>query len=177
MRLIFAAALTLAPLTTYAAGTAPSTLEPEPEVVECEVEGQVWNPETEICEVPEDSDQSDAFLLDSAQRLAYAGAYGTAQDILKGVDAQEASRTLALWGYTHRKMGNVDLGLAFYDKALQADPNNILARSYLGEAKINMGDYDGALVELAEIRARGGSGSRAESLLLQAMQGGGSYDS
>ena len=74
-------------------------------------------------------------------------------------------------------MGHIDVGLAFYDKALEADPNNILARSYLGEAKINMGDYDGALMQLAEIRARGGEGSRAETLLLKAMQGSATYDS
>ena len=175
MRLLLAAALTLTPLTAFAAGEAPSTPTPT-EDRQCD-DGQVWNPESKECEDAAESNQNDAYLLDSAQRYAYAGDYGDAQTVLKAVKSQDSSRTLALWGFTHRKMGHIDVGLAFYDKALEADPNNILARSYLGEAKINMGDYDGALMQLAEIRARGGEGSRAETLLLKAMQGSATYDS
>ena len=171
MRLIYAAALTLAPLSAFAAGSETST--PEPKVT-CE-DGQVWNEETETCEDPSESSQTDSFLLDSAQRYAYAGHYEDAQIVLSAVKDQTDSRTLTLWGFTHRKMGNVDLGLAFYDQALTKDPNNILARSYLGEAHVNLGDYDAALTQLAEIRARGGAGSRAETLLIKAMQGGTLY--
>jgi tetratricopeptide (TPR) repeat protein len=175
MKLVLAVALTLAPLTVFAAGEAPST--PEPTADEKCENGLVWNPETELCEEASESTQNDTYLLDSAQRYAYAGAYGDAQTVLRAVKSQDSSRTLALWGFTHRKMGQIEVGLSYYDQALDADPNNILARSYLGEAKVNMGDYDGALVQLAEIRARGGAGSRAEALLLQAMTGGSSYDS
>lgn len=175
MKLLLAAALTLAPMTAFAAGPEPTTPAPTAEE-ECE-NGLVWNPDTEMCEEAAESGQDDATLLDSAQRYAYAGNYGDAQTVLKAVKSQDASRTLALWGFTHRKMGHTDVGLAFYDKALAANPDNILARSYLGEAKITMGDYQGAREQLAEIRARGGAGSRAEKLLLRAMQVGSIYGS
>ena len=174
MKLVLAAALTLAPLTAFAAGTAPST--PEPTADEKCEDGLVWDKDTKECVEPAESTQNDAYLLDSAQRYAYAGDYGDAQKVLRAVNSQDASRTLALWGFTHRKMGNIEVGLSFYDRALEVDPNNILARSYLGEAKVNMGDYDGALLQLAEIRARGGEGSRAETLLLKAMAGSSTYD-
>lgn len=173
MKLLFAAALTLAPMIAFAAGPEPTYPAPTAEE-ECD-DGLVWNPDTEVCEEASESTQTDAYLLDSAQRYAYAGNYEDAQTVLKAVDDQSASRTLALWGFTHRKMGNTEVGLAFYDQALTVNPDNIVARSYLGEAKVNMGDYKGAREQLAEIRARGGSGSRAESLLLKALQGGSLY--
>ncbi len=33
-------------------------------------------------------------------------------------------------GYSHRKMGDVDVGIGFYKQALAIDPNNLNTREY-----------------------------------------------
>lgn len=149
----------------FAVGTDDSTKTPD-----C-ADGQVWNPDTELCETPKKDAHSDQLLHDNAQRYAYAGDYDAAQRILKAIKDQDNTRTLALWGFTHRKLGDVDLGLSFYKKALMADANNLEARAYLGEAYVEQGDFDAALHQLAEIKARGGTGSSAEKFLRNAILG------
>ena len=63
------------------------------------------------------------------------------------------------------------LGMTYYRKALQADENYILARSYMGQALIQQGDINGAKVQLVEIRDRGGEDTWAYRSLLQALNG------
>jgi cytochrome c-type biogenesis protein CcmH/NrfG len=45
----------------------------------------------------------------------------------------------SLLGFAHRKLGDFDRSLAFYDKALTLNPHNREALEYLGEAYLDMG--------------------------------------
>jgi Tfp pilus assembly protein PilF len=91
---------------------------------------------------------------------------------------QNPSDTLALtyYGFTHRKAGRVDLGMTYYQAALAADPDNFLARSYMGQGHAEAGEIVLAQAQLSEIRARGGRGTWAEWSLRQAIQTGSGYN-
>ena len=43
-------------------------------------------------------------------------------------------------GHAHRKLGNMELALSDYDKALKINPKHRGAHEYLGEAYLQMGD-------------------------------------
>ena len=62
--------------------------------------------------------------------------------------------------------------MAYYRAALKANPDNLLARSYMGEALAEMGKAELARAELSEIRARGGRGTWAEIALRLAIETG-----
>ena len=100
---------------------------------------------------------------------------GGAQDVLAAMSDQADDRVLTYLGFTHRKMGNVDLGMRFYNKALAKNPDNLLARSYLGQGLIEAGDTDAAVEQLREIIARGGKGSWSETSLRTALNTGVTY--
>jgi Flp pilus assembly protein TadD len=84
---------------------------------------------------------------------------------------QNDPRILNYLGYANRKAGRMELGMSYYRKALQADENYILARSYMGMALVEQGDIQGARVQLVEIRDRGGEGTWAYRALLQSLNG------
>lgn len=54
-------------------------------------------------------------------------------------------------GFVSRKMGRFDAALAYYDEALQIDPNHLGATEYLGELYIQMGDMNRARSQLARL--------------------------
>ncbi len=54
-------------------------------------------------------------------------------------------------GFVSRKMGRLDAALAYYDDALQLDPNHLGATEYLGELYIQMGDMNRARSQLARL--------------------------
>ncbi|MCY4334529.1 MAG: hypothetical protein OXC60_07615, partial [Litoreibacter sp.] len=56
--------------------------------------------------------------------------------------------------------------------ALEADADNLLARSYLGQGLVVVGDRAGAKLQLTEIRARGGRNTWAEFALKSAIATG-----
>jgi tetratricopeptide (TPR) repeat protein len=55
-------------------------------------------------------------------------------------------------GYSKRKLGNFDEGVAYYQQALAIDPNNADTREYLGEAYVETGRMDLAKAELASVQ-------------------------
>ncbi|MNT72789.1 hypothetical protein D3C72_2114230 [compost metagenome] len=61
--------------------------------------------------------------------------------------------------------------MQYYKRALQADENYILARSYMGQALIEQGQVEDARVQLVEIRDRGGEDTWAYRSLLQSLGG------
>ena len=69
-------------------------------------------------------------------------------------------------------MGNVDAGMRWYDAALAANRDNLLARSYMGQALLLQGDRIGAQAQLTEIRARGGRQTWPELALNMALRNG-----
>ncbi len=138
--------------------------------------GKVWDNEAQKCVKPEESGYTDEGLIGAVRELAYAGRPQDAQTVLAAVSDQEQDLVLTYWGFTHRKLGNIDLGMAFYEKALHQNPDNILARSYMGQAHVLAGDTELAQIQLDEIRARGGVGTWAEQSLEAALKTGRTFN-
>ncbi|UWQ81185.1 tetratricopeptide repeat protein [Leisingera sp. S132] len=136
---------------------------------------RVWDEEKKRCVRPRKSSLNQEGLLDAVRELAYAGRQEDAQAVLSALADQNDSMVLTYWGFTHRKLGNQDLAQAYYDQALAQDPDNILARSYMGQGFVEQGNYGAALAQWKEIRARGGDGSWAEASLRSALETGTSY--
>jgi Tfp pilus assembly protein PilF len=121
---------------------------------------------------PEDSTNDDSARLDDVRELAYAGYYQTALDVLDTLENPQSPLALTYYGFAHRKAGRVDLGMAYYNAALAADPDNLLARSYMGQGHVASGDLVMAQAQLTEIRMRGGRETWAEASLMQAIATG-----
>ena len=54
-------------------------------------------------------------------------------------------------GYSKRKLGKVDEGIAYYHQALAINPNNLNTREYLGEGYVAAGRTDLALDQLSKL--------------------------
>ncbi|TDK51275.1 tetratricopeptide repeat protein [Antarcticimicrobium luteum] len=181
--LVLTAALNLAlilalPGLAGAAGMGGSdTTPPKPTETTEQCEGvQVWDPETKTCVDPKDSALDADTLYRAVRELAYAGRYTDAQGVLRAMPDQTEDRVLTYWGFTHRKMGHRVLARSFYRQAIAANPDNLLARSYLGQGLVADGDTDAAIAQWREIKARGGAGSWAEASLRQAIRTGLTYN-
>lgn len=157
--LILALALLL-PLSAFAAGTSDETEKPDvtETSMECE-EGTVFDEDTKECVEAESSFLDDDDRYQAVRELAYAGKINHAQMVLAAMTNQNDPRALTYYGFTHRKQGNLALANSYYERAIEADPNNLLARSYMAQGMVEAGDLEGARLQLAEIHARGGAGS------------------
>jgi tetratricopeptide (TPR) repeat protein len=161
--------LALFPMAAFAVGS-DTDMPPKPsETTTTCTEGLVWDLATQSCMTPEASTNDDSARLDDVRELAYQGYYQAALDVLDTMENPQSSMALTYYGFTHRKAGRVDLGMTYYDAALAADPDNILARSYMGQGFVAGGDLGLAQVQLTEIRMRGGRGTWAEAALQQAI--------
>jgi len=134
-------------------------------------DGKVWDAKRKECVVPKKNSFNDDDLYKAAREFAYAGQYDNALTVLRLANNQNDPRILNYLGYANRKAGRMELGMSYYRKALQADENYILARSYMGQALVEQGDVQGARVQLVEIRDRGGEQTWAYRSLLQALNG------
>lgn len=174
MSSIFAGALIVGPLAApvlAAGGDGNSAPKPTQTTKECK-KNKVWSEKKKRCVNPENSGLSDDILYDAVRELAHAGRLEAAQGALTAMRVQNDDRVQTYWGFTHRKLGNIALGMMFYDRALTANPDNLLARSYLGQAHVQAGNLKLARAQLSEIRARGGTDSWAETSLASAIQTG-----
>ena len=171
------ATLTLAlfPMAAFAAGSDTSTPPTPSETTTVCEEGLVWDLATETCLPPEESTNEDSARLNDVRELAYEGYLQAALDVLETMENQTDTMTLTYYGFVYRSQGDMDRGMGFYQAALQADPDNILARSYMGQGYVSMGEMQLARAELSEIRKRGGRGTWAEFSLHQAIGSGVTY--
>jgi tetratricopeptide (TPR) repeat protein len=99
---------------------------------------------------------SDEDLYLQGVALAKDGHYDWALELLTSISDQNDPRVLNYIGYSHRKAGRIETGVAFYRKALRINPDFVLAREYLGEGYVAAGRIDLAQVELSEIGKRCG---------------------
>ena len=187
MLLSFCAAVSLTVFSTARAADSDTTTPPvATETTTTCTDGKIWNEEKKECVAPEDMKPAEATpteeqkkseieidnkLYEAAREFAYAGQYENALRALRAASNQEDPRILNYLGYNTRKLGNMELGMSFYKRALQKDENYILARSYMGQALIEQGDIEGARVQLVEIRDRGGENTWAYRALLQSLGG------
>jgi len=170
-RILLAAALAL-PTAAFAVG-GDSSLPPTPtETTETCTDGQIWSPEAGACVDAQESRLDDDTLYGAAREFAYAGQYDHALTALAAMSTPMDDRVLTYKGFTHRRMGDVALGMAYYRQALEQNPDNLLARSYMGMGLVEDGQPAAARAQLTEIRARGGRGTWAEVALRLAIQGG-----
>jgi tetratricopeptide (TPR) repeat protein len=138
-------------------------------------DGKVWHKETKSCLDAKSDLLTDHIRYDAVRELAYAGRYAQAQTVLAAMSDQKDTLVLTYYGFTNRKAGNIELGMSYYKEALAADPNNLLARSYMGQGLVESGDKIGAKMQLAEIRKRGGEGRWPEVSLARAIESGVGY--
>jgi Flp pilus assembly protein TadD len=173
--LIFTTAL-LFPFAAFAAGTSDdSPPQPTETSTSCK-NGQVWDKKTESCVDAKESRIDDDTRYQAARELAYAGRYDDALNVLAAMSDQTESRVLTYYGFTHRKAGRAELGMQYYQQALAADPDNLLARSYMGQGLVEAGNVKAARVQLAEIVARSDGSSWPEMSLRQAIKTGRTYN-
>lgn len=165
-------ALALLPVAAFGAGSSdPEPPKPSETTEVCE-DGQVWDIATQSCMAPEDSTNDDQARLNDVRELAYAGQYAAALDVLDTLENPQSPLALTYYGFAHRKAGQLDRGMAYYQAALTADPDNHLARSYMGQGHVAAGQVVLAQAQLTEIRMRGGRGTWAEASLAEAIATG-----
>jgi tetratricopeptide (TPR) repeat protein len=95
---------------------------------------------------------NDETLYNQGRMLALAGHYRPAIDTLGAVGNQTAN-VLTMIGYSTRKMGDVEGGIAIYYKALALDPKNLSTHEYLGEGYLAAGRVDLAELELDTLQS------------------------
>jgi tetratricopeptide (TPR) repeat protein len=118
--------------------------------------GEIYNSHSSKCQTSS-SGLDNKELYTQGRDLALAGRYDEALTALKAVTNDKDAMVLTMLGYTARKMGNYDDGLAYYQRALVIEPNNVNTHEYLGEAYAEKGKLDLAKAELEKISAACGS--------------------
>ncbi|MEL6958528.1 MAG: tetratricopeptide repeat protein [Pseudomonadota bacterium] len=166
-----AAVLALMPMAVFAAGSGSSNPpSPSQTTTQC-ADGLVFDTATQTCMTPDQSTNDDNAMMEIVRELAYFDRLADARMVLDQLDPSD-SMVQTYYGFTARKMGDVEGGMAYYQAALAIDPDNILARSYMGQGLVEMGDLTGAQEQLSEIRARNGRQSWAEVSLRLAIESG-----
>ncbi|WP_300074692.1 tetratricopeptide repeat protein [uncultured Ruegeria sp.] len=136
--------------------------------------GRVYDETAGRCVKPNQSNLTENQLYQAVRELAYDGQYENAQGILRIMD-QDDDRVQTYLGFTYRKMGELELANVFYQKAIDSNPDNMLARSYMGQGLVAEGKTELAIAQWREIKARGGEGTWAEVSLREAIRTGLTY--
>src|SRR5581483_5366993 len=135
----------------------------------CKV-GYVYSEKTKACVKVNAGLLDGKELFQEGRALAKAGHYNEALAVLAAAD-QKDSMVLTMIGYSKRKLGQWDDGMAYYRQALAINPDNANTREYLGEAWLARGRRDLAEAELAKIAAIAGTSSEQYEDLAKAMAG------
>lgn len=154
MRLIPALLLAVTPFAAFAAGS-DDTEPPKPtETSQTCKNGQVWDDKTRACVNPEESRLDDDARFRAVRELAWAGRPADARRVLAAMHEGDSDRVMTYDAFTLRISGRIEDGLARYEQAISANPANILARSYYGQALVLQGEYGMAREQLAAIDNR-----------------------
>jgi len=137
----------------------------------CE-EGLVWDEEKKECVKPDDQSLNDDERFRAVREYAYYGSPEAGLAVLAAMTEGDTDRVMTYRGFLSRKAGDVETGMMWYARALELNPDNLLARSYRGQAFVEQGRIDLARLELDEIVARGGAGGWPERSLRQAIATG-----
>jgi tetratricopeptide (TPR) repeat protein len=173
----FAVLLTLAlpGLAMAAGGGGSNPPKPTETSTKCKAT-EVWDTKTQKCIDAQQGALDGRFdndkLFEAARELAYAGRPDDALVVLSAMTEGDSDRVLTYKGFAHRKAGRIAEGMNYYQAALTRNPDNILARSYMGQGLVQQGEFKLAEAQLDEIVARGGKGTWAEASLRQALATG-----
>jgi tetratricopeptide (TPR) repeat protein len=169
MRIALAATLlAFTPVMGFAAGTgipAPT------ETTEDCADGLIFDLATQTCIGSDQSTNDDSAMMNVVRELAYYGRYADARAVLDKLDPND-TMVQTYYGFTARKLGDFDVGMAHYKSALLIDPDNTLALSYMGQGMVERGDLVGARMQLSQIRERGGRQTWPEIALRMAIESG-----
>lgn len=165
----------LLPSLAFAAGSSTDTAPTPSETTTVCEEGLIFDLATQTCMTPEESTNEDSAMMETIRELAHFGRYADAKRVLDLMPNQEDDLVLTYLGFVTRKMGDVEAGMAFYAQALTINPDNLLVRSYQGQAHVEAGEMELAQAQLSEIRARGGRQTWPELSLRLAIQNGGTF--
>ena len=158
-----AAALSLFAVQAFAAGTAPTAPSTSPKKMMCKKGEAVKTVKVNGKSVKKCAKLTAGLLTDDelynqARLLAKEdGEYDWALALFDFVQNKQDPKVLNYMGYSNRKAGRLETGIAFYQKALAIDPNFVLAREYLGEGYVVAGRTDLAMLQLDEIKTRCGT--------------------
>ena len=141
---------------------------------EC-TDGKIYDDQAKACVDADRQSFNDDARYDAVRELAYAGSYDRAKRVIASADNPEDPRFLNYRGFISRKIGNTEDAMVFYSQAIEKAPDYHLARSYMGQGLVTMGDIEGAKAQLAEIAARGGEDTWAYTALAETIEGK-SYD-
>jgi Flp pilus assembly protein TadD len=175
VRIILAAALAFAPQLAQAVGSDHSEPPTPTETTTACATGEIWDETTKACVKAEDTSLNDDQRFGAVRELAYAGRHAEALDVLATMTEGETSRVMTYQGFLLRQTGRIEEGIAAYERAIQLEPRNILARSYFGQLLVQMGERQMAEAQLDAIRAAGGRGTWAETTLATAIKTGVTY--
>ena len=110
-------------------------------------------------------------VLDAGHRQVLAGYYDHALDALNAICDKNDAMVLTMIGYSKRKLGALDEGIAIYHQALAIDPKNINTHEYLGEGYIDAGHIDLAEAELDTLQGLCGTTCEQYQDLAKALAG------
>ena len=175
MRTALTILMTVLPLAAIAAGS-DSTAPPKPSqtTTQC-TKAQIWDEKTRTCVDAKSGNLTDDDRFRAVRELAWADRPEEALVVLEAMAEGDTDRVLTYKGFAHRKAGRIAEGSDNYERALVANPDNILARSYYGQMLVQLSRMDAANAQLTQIRARGGIGSWAEISLANAIVSGKTY--
>lgn len=134
--------------------------------------GMVWADASETCVAPSAGLLSDDVLYRAAREFAHAGQFEHALGALAEMSDPSEDRVLTYLGFAHDENGSGEVGMAYYSQAIAQNPDNLLARSYMGQAYVKLGVLNMANEQLSEIRARGGARTWPEIALERAIETG-----
>ena len=80
-----------------------------------------------------------------------AGDFRAAIVTLNDLDRPDDANVLNLLGYSHRKLGLVDVGMRYYQAALERNPQHKGVHEYLGEAYLQKDDLSKAEIMLKKL--------------------------
>jgi len=87
--------------------------------------GTAWSKEEKKCVAIKKGSLSDEDLARAGRALALEGHYRDAIKVLAMASNDNDPAVLTYLGYSQRKLGNIDLGISLYKKALDIDPDNV----------------------------------------------------
>ncbi len=175
MRILSIVLVAIAPTLALAAGSgSSSTPKPTETTSECKG-GKIYDSKTQSCVDASQSSLDDDKRYLAVRELAYAGAFDRASIVLDSFEDPSDDRALTYRGFIARKTGDIETAMIFYRAAIEKNPDNLLARSYMGQGLAEAGKLKAASAELSEIRSRGGRNTWAEFALSAAIRSGKGY--
>jgi len=131
--------------------------------------GWTYSPKKDMCVHTGLLDDKE--LYQSGRVLAIAGRYEDALITLGAIRDHHDAMVLTMIGYSERKLGNVDKGMALYQKALAIEPDNANTHEYLGEGYVAIGKLELAKLELDKLAQICGTSCEQYEDLAKAISG------